>query len=415
MKLLNKYSLSVAICATILFSCDDETSQEISAEKTGYTLAFKTTGDGTEFILNTDDLMSGEITAEGNGIELVSWRFFYPVGETLFTTGYSEDNACVAYADNGEGVIEEKGRFVFESALEMFGASDDEQTFLAMEAPRGTGYTNGKMHFVDVETGYVTKIISTKIYTKEHTGDDAIEGQVAWPTALQVRGDKLFIPYNVLDAKGWFTTPDPDKAYVAVYSYPEIGSEPEKIIEDDRTCNIGVNGVTTGLIETDGGDLYSFSCGTVNAGFSPASTKPSGILKINSGETEFDQDYFFNIDEATDGGKIFWFDHIGGNKALARILPEDNGISWDAYTRDATAFTQKLVIIDLEAQTITDVANVPLHAKRYSSPVFVEDGKAYVSIETATDAYIYQVDIATATGVKGAKIAGKTVKGIFKL
>jgi len=389
---------------------------EIQEKTSGYTLALKTTGgDEIEFIVNTDDIMSGEITAENNGIELPSWRFFYPVGETLFTTGYSEDNACVAYVDNGEGIVVEKSRFVFENSLEMFGASDDEKTFLAMETPRGTGYTNARLHFIDEESGFVTKIISTKIFIKEHTGDDPIEGQVAWPTALQVRGDKLFIPYNVLDAKGWFTTPDPDKAYVAIYSYPSIGNEPEKIIEDDRTSNIGVNGTTNGLIEADNGDLYSFSCGSVNAGFSPASTKPSGILKINSGETEFDQDYFLNIEEATNGGKIFTFDYVGNNKALARILAEDTGIAWDAYTRDETAFNQRLVIIDLEAKTVTDVADVPLHAIRYTSPTFIEDGKAYVSIETATDAHIYQIDIATATGVKGAKIIGKTVKGIFKL
>ena len=80
-----------------------------------------------------------------------------------------------------------------------------------------------------------------------------------------------------------------------------------------------------------------------------------------------------------------------------------------------TVFNQRLVIIDLANQTVTDVANVPLHAKRYSSPVFVENGKVYVSIETATDAYVYQVDIASATGTKGAKIIGKTIKGFYKL
>jgi len=69
----------------------------------------------------------------------------------------------------------------------------------------------------------------------------------------------------------------------------------------------------------------------------------------------------------------------------------------------------------LEGKTVTDVANIPLHAKRYTSPILVENGKAYVSIETASDAFVYQIDIETATGTKGAKIKGKTIKGFYKL
>ncbi len=373
----------------------------------GITLSFKTTGDAeTEYLITREDIMAGEISAEGVGIEQTGWRFYYPVGKTLFASGYSEDNQCAAYSNDGSGGLSKKGQFIFENALEMFGHSDDNQTLLAMEIPRA-GFANRRLHFVDVNTAFVTKIVGTRIF--ESTNDSLI----AWPTALQVRGDKLFVPFHKLDARGWFTTPRADSAFVAVYDYPEVGAEPIKIISDGRTSNIGVNGATTGLIETESGDLYSFSCGAEMAGFAPAATKPSGILRINAGETEFDSNYFFNIEAATNGGKIFWFDYIGGNKAIARILTDDNGGAWAAYGR--SVFNQKLVIIDLVSQTVTDVANVPLHAKRYTSPVLVEDGKVYVSIETAGEAHVYQVDIATATATKGAKINGKTIKGFYRL
>jgi hypothetical protein len=228
-----------------------------------------------------------------------------------------------------------------------------------------------------------------------------------------VRGDKLFIPFHKLDAKGWFTTPSPDSAFIAVYSYPDVGAVPEKIISDPRTSNIGVNGAATGLIQTENGDLYSFSCGASMAGFSPASSKPSGILRIKAGSTNFDPNYFFNVESIT-GGKIFWFDYLGNNKALARILTDDNGGLWTAFGR--TVFNQKLVILDLVNQTVTDVANIPLHAKRYTStPLLVEDGKVYVSVETASDAYVYQIDIESASAVRGAKINGKTIKGFFRM
>jgi hypothetical protein len=191
---------------------------------------------------------------------------------------------------------------------------------------------------------------------------------------------------------------------------------PEKIIMDTRTGNIGTNGHTTGLIQSETGDLYSYSCGAVIAGFAPASEAPSGILKINKGETEFDPNYFLNIEEATNGGKIFWFDYVGNNKAIARILSQDfndPAYAWAAYSR--SLFNQKLVLIDLGTGSITDIADVPYHAKRYSSPVLVDEGFAYVSVETETEAYVYKVDIANASAVKGAKIIGKTIKGFYKL
>lgn len=403
---MNRFFGLLVACFLGFTACEKTTVEP--QPNSGITFALKTTGgDETEFLLTQEDLMQGEISAVNTGVEQTGWRFYYPVGKTLFASGYSADNQCAAFAFDENGVLAKKGEFIFDNALEMFGSADDEETLLAMEIPR-KGFQNRRLYFIDVNTVGVKKIVGTKIY------ESVSDSLIAWPTALTVRGDKLFVPFHKLDVQGNFSTPHPDSALIAVYSYPNVGNTPEKIIKDARTCHIGVNGMTTGLIETDNGDLYSFSCGAVMAGFTAVSSKPSGILRIKAGTTDFDQSYFFDIEAATNGGKLFWFDHVGGNKAIARILTADNvAAPWGAYGRDI--FNQKLVILDLENKTVTDIANVPLHAKRYTSPLFVEDGKVYVSIETANDAYVYQVDIATATATKGAKISGKTIKGFYDL
>lgn len=398
-------------CFGILFTAceteDDNVNPTPEPESSQITMSFKSTGgEEPEYIITEDNIMEGSISAQGTGIEQTGWRFYYPVGNTLFASGYSEDNKATAYASNEEGIISEKGQFTFDNALEMFGHSDDNETLLAFEIPR-TGYAPRKLYFVDVDNVQVDKIVETSIFESE---EDEL---VAWPSAIKVRGNNLFVPFHKMDPQGYFTTPSVDTAFVAVYSYPNVEDEPIKIISDTRTSNIGVNGATTGLIENEQGDIYSFSSGATMAGFSPASTNPSGILRIPNGETDFDEDYFFNIEEATGGEKLFWFDYVGNNKAIARLLTHDDGAAWGAFGRDT--FNQKLVILDLEAQTVTEVEDVPLHAKRYSSPVSVEDGKIYVSIETANEAYVYQVDIETATSIKGAKIEGKTIKGFYKL
>lgn len=412
MKALNKYLfLSALGLALVACEADDPVDQpnnpDPDPQTTDITLAFKTTGgEEPEFIITREDIMDGSISAEGEGIEQTGWRFYYPIGNTLFASGYSEDNRANAYAKNEEGEVVEKGQFTFDNALEMFGNGDDGETLLAMEIPR-TGYAPKKLYFVDANEVEVEKIVETAIFESE---EDKL---VAWPSALQVRGDHLFVPFHKMDPEGYFTTPGVDTAFVAVYSYPDVEDEPIKIISDTRTSNIGVNGATTGLIEAEDGHLYSFSSGAEMAGFAPASTKPSGILRIPAGETEFDEDYFFDVEEATGGEKLFWFDYVGDNKAIARLLTHDDGGVWSAFGREE--FNQRLVILDLEEQSVTEVANVPLHAKRYSSPVLVEDGKVYVSIETETEAYVYQVDIESATGTRGAKIEGKTIKGFFNL
>ena len=128
----------------------------------GFVMALRTTVDNeTDYIVSKEDIMTGEISAEGTGIELTSWRFFYPVGKTLFTTGYSEDNQGAAYADNGEGFIEKKGGFIFENALEMFGAGDD-KTLLAMEIARNL--PTRRLHIIDAETGLVKQISNINIF-----------------------------------------------------------------------------------------------------------------------------------------------------------------------------------------------------------------------------------------------------------
>ncbi|WP_143872597.1 DUF4374 domain-containing protein [Catenovulum sediminis] len=416
--MFNRNTLSVAMATLLLSACgsssdsNDQAKENNEVEMPKFALAYKQAVSGeAEYLLPANDLMQGQINANSVGAEQLGWNYYYPVGNTIFVSGY-ENFETVSYKLNSDGELARQGAFVFNNALEVFGADGDDY-LLASDEPRDGTHTTRTLYTVSAESGHIIRQVGYSIFD-EDTGTPG-EGTVGWATALVVRGDELFVPFHKLDDQGWYTTPAPDEALVAIYDYPlNDGASPKAIISDDRTSHIGVNGSTTGLILTDSGDMYSFSNGTIAAGFSPASTKPSGILKIANGESDFAQHYFFNIEEATNGGSIFWMDYVGGNKAIARLLVDKKGEApWSAFGR--TNFNQKLVIIDLAAKTVTDVANVPLHAKRYSSPVEVVNGKVYVSIEEETQAYIYEVDIETATATQGAEIQGKTVKGVYYL
>ena len=168
-----------------------------------------------------------------------------------------------------------------------------------------------------------------------------------------------------------------------------------------------------------------------------------GWAILFSGYAEY---YKFNIEDATDGGKIFWFSYLTDNKAIARIVERRDilvdfdhdqnpdtptveaqlddvldGTPWEDYYTNYgavyadNAYRQKLVIIDLETKTITDIDGVPAHAARLVPDTEIIDGKFYASIVTNEGSAVYQIDIETATAVKGSTIEGYSIRGFQDL
>ncbi len=420
---LMKIVLATAL-TVLLASCSSNDSTPVAGESTDpdndstpttqprIAFAMKETG-GTEpeYLIAQDDIMTTDLSAQGAGLEQLGWNFFYPVGNTVFITGY-ENFETQSFTVDENGDLSRLNTFLFDQPLEMFGAIGDD-TFLATDTPRDGTHTVRELYIVDANTGLITRRVNYQIDDVD-TGTPG-EGTVGWPTALTVRGDQLFIPFHKLDDSGAFQTPNPDTAWVAVYDWPLADdATPVKIISDERTSFIGANGFATSLIVDTSGDIYSYSTGSLSAGFDPASTKPSGILRIPAGQDDFDTDYFLDIEAATEGAKLFWFDSLGNGKALGRLITsEENASFYSAYSKDN--YNQKLVFIDLDTQTVTDIDGIPLHQKRYTSPMTIIDGFVYESIETADGSFVYRIDAATGEATRGGEILGKTVKGFFSL
>ncbi|GGY47414.1 hypothetical protein GCM10011297_20210 [Bacterioplanes sanyensis] len=419
--MFKRSALTLAVLAAMTGCGSDSSSSDNSGDP--ITMSFKVSAsnsaDQIEYLIQQEDLKTDAISAQGAGYEQTSWNFYYAVGDTLFISGYG-NKEMNAYQANDGGDLEKINTFLFDETPEVFGHIGSE-TLLATDQPRSGAHVPSVLYTLDAQTGQATAKTSYTIHHKD-TGVRG-EGTVAAASGLAVEGDKLFVAFHKWDDSAGGTnyrTDEQDTAFVAVYDYPLTdNAEPLKIISDERTGHIGVNGNPTNMIRLENGDIYTMShggVGAIAAGFSSNSETPSGILRINSGETEFDADYFLNISEKTDGGRIFWFSSIGGNKVLARILTANEAadqVSWSAFGKDF--HTMKLVLIDLEEQTVTDVEGVPMHQKRWTSPLEVIDGKVYLSIETPDGAHVYEYDVATNVATKGAKIVGKTIKGFYDL
>lgn len=355
-------------------------------------------GQFADYILTEDNIMDGQISATGRGVEQTGWRYSAYVANTLLSVGYYDDNNAIGYGINDNGEIFEKGRFVFETTLDLF-SSDIDGTLLAMEVPR-SGFADRVLHVIDGENVAVTRKVSHPIY-ENHS-----DSLAAWPTALVVRGNELFVPFYTLHTNGSFATPKTDSAYVAVYSYP--GLEFQRYIADDRMGPIGIYGNQNGMIQTENGDLYAYSSASNACGFT-TQDKNSGILRIKAGESEFDPNYHFDVEAAT-GNKLAYFQYVGNGKAVGRLITDDSGL-WHYY---GTSDICELVIIDLESETITPISGIPSHKGQYAS-MLIEDGKVMVNITTESDASVYQIDPEAATATKGASIDGREIHSMVRL
>ena len=400
-----KTTIGAGLLALALQSCDDgATTAASDAGSRPYVLGFRiqTDDDGTtaDYVMTAGDISKGELSAVGKGIEQVGWRYMGHLGKTLYSIGYYADNNLVAYQLDGSGKLVEKDRVVFQTTIDIVGDAD-EKTLLAMEVPRKT-MTPRTWHVFDLENVSIARKLVDSIYV------DHADSLVPWPTALVRRGDKVFVPFYQLHARGDFTTPNTDTAFLAVYSWP--GLVQEKVIKDTRMGPIGLYGDRNGAILTASGDLYAMSTAAKAAGFTTAE-KTSGILRVKAGSTEFDPTYHWDIEAATGGNKIVWFAPVGnGEKALVRLSTDDSKL-WGAY---GTLVSCRLALADLAAKTLTMVDDIPLHRGGYGGNVFQEDGKAWVSVNTGTESALWSIDIATAKATKGAKIAGYEVPTLFR-
>lgn len=441
MKIINciKYLVVLTITSMLIISCgsDDDittTPDPTPTSVSKYVVGFQALPVGqaapVDYILelpSLESLTKGEISVEGQGTPLKGWRFFHSVKNTVFTAGYSDDDKCIAYQLDENGELKEKANFAFQSTLDNYGAIDD-NTLLAVELsgalsdPSATSIPDRSFYIINAETGLLEKIVTHPIDSSIGDGTLANPSYIPWVTGMVLRDGKLFISYHKLFPDGSFGPVGVDKAYVAILKYPEF--ELEKLIEDERTSFIGINGHSTGIEKTENGDIYSFSSSS-NAAAIVGATTPSGILKIKNETTEFDTDYFFDVENAANGGKLFWMDYVGNGKAIGRIVLDDTLDAWGVFKEQGSFF--KLVVLDLVNKTVTDVQGIPAHANRYTSPMFVENGKAYLSSRVGEvigangenagtgETNVYIVDPETAIATKGAKIQGLALKGIFKV
>ncbi|WP_419812121.1 DUF4374 domain-containing protein [Bacterioplanoides sp.] len=401
---------------------------EPAPEANKFTFALTTERDAVKpnYLITQEDIMNANstISSQGQGIEISDFAYFYTVNNTLFSLSSTSVKAYAVQDGEVKEINEaQPGNITYAT----FGNANNEK-LLAIDS-NWSELLDHKLYTFDAATGKSEGSVDLTILSDNSKG-------AAWPTALVIRDNELYVPYLKLTSQA--ATPDADAAFVAVFDYPLTdGSQPKKTITTDTVSNIGTHGSSTGLVKAENGDLYGYTNGEISGGFNPASSKPSSIVRIKNGETEFDTDYTFNIEAATNGGKIFWMDYVGNNTVIARIVERvdtlvdhdqnsetpniplgdalDN-VAWeDYYNTSGNAFRQKLYTINLETKELKAVEGVPAHWQRLYPNTEVMDNKYYTTIITADGAAVYEIDLTTNQAKKGSSIEGFTLRGLQNL
>lgn len=361
-------------------------------------------GNFTYYTVPFEDVMSGSLSAAGQGIEQPGYFDFKQVDNTIYSIGGLDDVNVVAITRGEDGELVQTGNVSFTNSLSDIVQADDNSLVavsLDSDSDQVTFYT------LDENTVEVLNTVThpASDLTEEVT-EDGVEKDGPNFSGMRIEGDQVFLSYYISDPVS-FDTKYTDKARVAVYSYP--GFEFQKVITDDRVGPIGGFNIKSGLIEDENGNIYAVSHSNPANGFSQV-TKDSGILRINSGETSFDGDYFFDVEEIA-GGTPTHLKYLGNGKVFAEINMTERGeqARWsDSPLRSA--------ILDLNEKTVDFISGIPEHNGAGRRLAVLEDGNfIYITIPENNAIAVYRIDTTTLTATKGAEVEANFVAGFFKL
>ncbi|PCH67363.1 MAG: hypothetical protein COC06_11395 [Bacteroidales bacterium] len=391
------------LVGTLLVSCSKDDDDNVNDNTGDFVLSMALQGSDGAFTYHTvqfEDVMSGSLSAVGQGVEQLGYYSYNQYGEKIYCSGGLGVTNLEALERGTDGNIQEIASLTnFKNSLIDL-VEVDANNLVGVELSSSSDVV--KLHLIDAADVSVTKTTETLVSDLTALSSPAYSGMV-------VSGNYLYLSYYISDPST-FATSYTDKAELAIFSYPEL--EFIKVIEDDRTGPIGGFGTSSGLIKDEDGTIYALSHSNPANGYSQVSKK-GGILRIESGETEFDADYFFDIESITGGKNTAHLLYLGNGKVFTEMNTQVN--SEQSRWSDGPL---KPAVIDLYNNTLTYVEGVPEHAGtgRKLAATALQDGKyVYLAVPEDTGIYVYQINTADFTSVKGAEIEANFVAGFFKL
>ena len=411
------FRFSFLIGSVSLFSsCEKDeniSNGDVLQSGTGpYFIAVKASS-GTEYIMQAESLEEGDLNISSNIMELPQTEYTWIFKEDVaIGMVYQQQFAGIGYGFRykKDSSLEKLGEFKISSRFSNYGffGSQLMTSVAGQVSADGTRNDGATFSFWDINDNSVSLERTTTIWTEDITSNDE---QITFAGVVDL-GNGEFLSSMVQSSFNQTGTGNgssigdvafPDSVWVA---HMDKDLKIKNIYRDDRiSYSAGQyrSQVFSQLGKTDNGTVYVFS-----GSFDKNTTKACGALRITTGSSEFDKDYYFNIEEQTGGYTIRRLWHMTDNKFCLEIY---NDINISTITPG-----HQFAIVDMEEKSFKWISGLPNKSLILSGtetggvPMF-NDGKLYMPITSfGEDASIYIVDPESAQATKGI-----TLKGVYEI
>jgi hypothetical protein len=402
---MKKKDLTVLIATAItligLSSCEKDSEPENnSGNKINY--AMSTTGgiypNQTTYLFGANQFPSGSL-GTSNAAELTSSGTMYKYGSEIYMTTFGAPATLRKFTFNDAGIPKEIGSLSV-AGLKTFGAVEFISATEAYAAANAFGGVPKLVKFNPTNMQIIT--------TVDLTGLQKPGATEVYYLGMVIRNNRLYMGVNYQSAS--FSNLE-DKVFVGIVN--TTTNTFEKLIEDSRSSEMWGGGTSSSfspnsLIKDANNDIYVM--GYANNG------KPSGVLKIKNGTTDFDPTYFFDLNTAT-GKPCLGLYNFGNGLTFTIRYSDEAAYPFDTDAKYNPYATGEIYKIDLAAQTSSGNISASL-PKIFGASTFMtkwDNEKIYFNVSAAAGNSVYSYKINGGTVAKEFDLSSGKCNGFTKI
>ena len=416
-KCLQKPFALLLLSAILVSSCSKSGNNSIDPEQnveSKYFISAYGEGDTYEYLISADDLTKGAVSIAGNGKEVrQGYTWIFPNKSTGIGFIYQKGSPGVGLGvtiDAAGKVVQKGAEFLIESRFTTYGVCNG----LAITSVGGEAVPNDNLkkqsifNIVNPEKGNEK---TTKNYiTTNMTGN----GEFFTFSGIVDAGNGEFLTAmvpskNIPTSGGGSSTGEsdyPDSLWVAKF---DTNLNLKKIYKDNRLSYSSGrmrSQYYSQIANDDKGNTYVFS-----GAYNVKTSKKAGVIRINKGASEFDKDFYWDIQAVSDNHYFMKVWHIGGDYFLLNYYNKPG-------SRDRLDGYTKYAVVNVTTKSFKWVTQgfPGINEIKETAEVYATDGKAFIPVTTLTGKpAVYVIDPATATAQRGLEVDANGINGIGKI
>lgn len=257
-----------------------------------------------------------------------------------------------------------------------------------------------------VRTGYIDLSEYSKI---DEVTDYPTEGATVQSEAVAeviVRGDYMFVAVYYFDSFSTYN-PNLDGCYIIVVDLTQVDPTSSsnadavvKEISDDRGSYTGAwnSGVGSNfMILDENNDLYVM-CHNMWGGARETTGKPACVLRINDGETEFDSDYYYDLESTSQGSgnPVMGLEYHQNGKFYATVMDPSQIDADNPYSYYSDPIFKWWQFDLYNPEDNASIIDTDTYCKGSAATnCFFEGDYAYIPFDNDTDSYVLRVTTST--------------------